>query len=364
MVQAGADAHFDDPLADLMLTTRDYERIFRRILEWADAFTSGRVLFTLGGGYSLYAAPRVWAMLYLLIHDLPVPPDLRRSGGAAGARSSAAEPPEAFHDANPLGADIPNREEIAHRNRQVAQRLLEGRPPVLVLTEIYNREPMFQIIAEGRGFSEYVLLRDGESVLLRTATADDIPAVEALMRSVSPEALQLRFMGAVAYVSRSAVEFMCTGESRDRLSLLAIAGRDEAARVAGIGTYTSIGVGGRAEVAFLVQDEFQGRGISTLLLERLAGIAAGATDSSGSRPRCSRKPGDDQRLPGLRIRGPPGGPGRLQPSRRVSGGGTGVPARTDGVRERIATANSIAPLLRPRASRSSALRGIPPRRAA
>jgi acetoin utilization protein AcuC len=32
VVQAGADAHFDDPLADLMLRTQDYEAIFRRIL--------------------------------------------------------------------------------------------------------------------------------------------------------------------------------------------------------------------------------------------------------------------------------------------------------------------------------------------
>ena len=61
---------------------------------------------------------------------------------------------------------------------------------------------MFRIIPGGELFREWVLLRDGESVLLRTATAD-IPAVDALMRSVSPESLQMRFMGAVAQVSRS-----------------------------------------------------------------------------------------------------------------------------------------------------------------
>ena len=85
----------------------------------------------------------------------------------------------------------------------------------------------------------------------------------------------MRFMGAVAYVARSTIEFMCAGEPHDRLSLLAIVGQEPDARVMAIGTYTSLGVGGKAEVAFLVHDEFQGRGISTLLLERLAGIAAG-----------------------------------------------------------------------------------------
>ena len=105
VVQAGTDAHFDDPLSDLMLTTRDYEAIFRRILAWADDSTAGRVLFTLGGGYSFRAAPRVWAILYLVLHDLPVA--------------------ETLHDPNPSHADIPNRYEIAHRNRQVAERLLD-----------------------------------------------------------------------------------------------------------------------------------------------------------------------------------------------------------------------------------------------
>jgi acetoin utilization protein AcuC len=126
VVQAGADAHFDDPLADLMLTTRDYEAIFRLLLAWADEYAAGRILFTLGGGYSFRAAPRVWALLYLLLHDRPLPRDLppewlRRWSGRLGDR-----PPAAFHDPNPGRVDVPDREQIARRNRQVADRLLEA----------------------------------------------------------------------------------------------------------------------------------------------------------------------------------------------------------------------------------------------
>jgi acyl-CoA synthetase (NDP forming)/GNAT superfamily N-acetyltransferase len=134
---------------------------------------------------------------------------------------------------------------------------------------------MFRIIPDGKDFSEYALLRDGQSVLLRTATREDVAAVESLMQSVSRESLAMRFMGAVAHVSRSVIEIMCTGEPTDRLSLVAIVGQEPDFRVVGIGNYISLGVGGKAEVAFLVLDEFQGRGVSTLLLERLAGIAAG-----------------------------------------------------------------------------------------
>ncbi len=135
---------------------------------------------------------------------------------------------------------------------------------------------MFRIIPEGASFSEYVLLRDGESVLLRAATPDDVAAMETFLKTISRESLQMRFLGAVAYVSRSAVEFMCSGEPRDRLCLLAVVGQGPDARIVGVGNYVSVGVHGKAEVAFLVHDDYQGRGISTLILERLAGIAAGA----------------------------------------------------------------------------------------
>ena len=206
---------------------------------------------------------------------------------------------------------------------------------------------MFRIIPEARNFSEYVLLRDGERVFLRASTAEDVPAVEALMRSVSRESLQMRFMGAVAYVARSVIEIMCGGEPRDRLCLLAIVGKEPEARVVGIGNYISLGVGGKAEVAFLVQDDFQGRGISTLLLERLAGIAAGqgfvgfeAEVLYENQPMINvfRDSGFEvvQALEGgsIHVNFPVGGMASLR--ERVE------------LRDRIAAANSLVPLLQPR----------------
>lgn len=129
VVQAGADAHWDDQLADLMLTTRDYERIFRRVLDWAAEFTAGRVLFTLGGGYSLRATPRIWALLYLVLNDLPIPAELPPEWVERFRHVLGPEPPAGFHDPLGLAFDIPNRTEIRHRNLQVAHRLLEAARP-------------------------------------------------------------------------------------------------------------------------------------------------------------------------------------------------------------------------------------------
>src|SRR5512135_34786 len=206
---------------------------------------------------------------------------------------------------------------------------------------------MFRIIPEGKGFSEYVLLRDGESVLLRTATAADVPAVDELMKSVSRDSLQMRFMGAVAYVARSVIEIMCTGEPPDPLCLLAIVGADPG-RVVGIGNYVSIGSGGRAEVAFLVLDEFQGRGISTLILERLAGIAAafGFIGFEAEVPSDNEAMINVFRDSGFEVHQAAMNGGSVHVEFPV-GGLAALRERVE-LRDRIATASSLVPLLAPR----------------
>ena len=208
---------------------------------------------------------------------------------------------------------------------------------------------MFRIIPDGKSFSEYALLRNGESILLRVATPEDIPAVEALMQGVSRESLQMRFMGAIAYVSRSTIEFMCSGEPHDRLSLLAIVGQEPGERVIAIGNYISLGVGGKAEVAFLVHDEFQGRGISTLLLERLAGIAAGYGFIGFEAEVLYENQSmiDVFTGSGFEVCQAEGGGGCIHVQFPVSGLAS-LRERAE-LRDRIAAANSLVPLLKPRA---------------
>jgi acetoin utilization protein AcuC len=85
VVQAGADAHFADPLGDLALTTQAFETLYRRILKLADSHTKGRVLFTLGGGYDTQVAARVWSIL-----PYGCPNSERTPGGVGRALAPAA----------------------------------------------------------------------------------------------------------------------------------------------------------------------------------------------------------------------------------------------------------------------------------
>lgn len=76
VAQCGGDAHYSDPLADLLLTTQAYETLFEDLFALADEHTDGRLLCTFGGGYRLDAVVRIWAMLALLVQGHPLPDTL------------------------------------------------------------------------------------------------------------------------------------------------------------------------------------------------------------------------------------------------------------------------------------------------
>jgi acetoin utilization deacetylase AcuC-like enzyme len=55
LVSAGFDAHEDDPLAGLDVTTDGYRELARMIKAWSVALTGGRSVWALEGGYNLKA---------------------------------------------------------------------------------------------------------------------------------------------------------------------------------------------------------------------------------------------------------------------------------------------------------------------
>jgi acetoin utilization deacetylase AcuC-like enzyme len=55
VISAGFDAHIDDPLANLSLTTDDFRWLTLKLTEFADTNCKGRVISTLEGGYDLKA---------------------------------------------------------------------------------------------------------------------------------------------------------------------------------------------------------------------------------------------------------------------------------------------------------------------
>ena len=124
VAQCGADAHFNDPLADLLLTTHAYEQIFRRLLALADDHADGRLLCTLGGGYRLDGVSRIWALLALLMrgHDLPeaLPEDYRARWDA---RLDDPLTPT-LHDRTRT-FEVERRASIEEQNRRASEQAME-----------------------------------------------------------------------------------------------------------------------------------------------------------------------------------------------------------------------------------------------
>jgi acetate---CoA ligase (ADP-forming) len=117
---------------------------------------------------------------------------------------------------------------------------------------------------------EDVVLRDGSTLRLRPTTPADEGALVEFFGRLSPDTRHLRFQGAVR-VDAHLVERYVRGDGHESLSLVGeLADGEGTSRVVALGTYIRLRDPSRAEVAFVVADELQRRGIGSRLLERLA----------------------------------------------------------------------------------------------
>jgi len=124
----------------------------------------------------------------------------------------------------------------------------------------------------GDDAAERVVLRDGSVATLRPSRAGDAAALKQFFRSLSPESRRRRFF-MPSEPSDALIGRLCDSTDPARaLTLLAIRIVDGEARPVAVGSYLSEGPA-VAEVAFAVDDRFHGRGLGTVLLERLAASA-------------------------------------------------------------------------------------------
>jgi acyl-CoA synthetase (NDP forming)/RimJ/RimL family protein N-acetyltransferase len=115
-----------------------------------------------------------------------------------------------------------------------------------------------------------VLLSDGSAVHLRPIRREDADAIVAFHSRMSERTRYLRYFSPYPRIPERDLERFVNVDHRDREAFVTVTGD----RIMAVGRYERLGPESpEAEVAFVVEDAHQGRGIGSVLLEYLAGAA-------------------------------------------------------------------------------------------
>ncbi len=113
-----------------------------------------------------------------------------------------------------------------------------------------------------------VVLTDGGTAHIRPIRADDIEQIRALHGRLSPESIYYRFFSPIPKVPEPQLHRLVEVDYRDRFALVA----ELDAQVVAVVRYDRKNDTG-AEVALVVEDDQQRRGLATVMLEHLAAVA-------------------------------------------------------------------------------------------
>src|SRR5919198_894644 len=114
-----------------------------------------------------------------------------------------------------------------------------------------------------------VVLSEGGTVHLRPITPADADALVAFHGRLSDRTRYLRYFGPYPRIPPKDLERFSTVDHHDRVAFIALLGHD----IIAVGRYERLGATDSAEVAFVVQDDHQSRGLGSILLEHLAAAA-------------------------------------------------------------------------------------------
>ena len=115
--------------------------------------------------------------------------------------------------------------------------------------------------------------RDGARVRLRPIRPDDAPRLQALHARLSRETIYQRFFGATPRLPTPWAHFLAEVDYRRRLALVLEHGPDDDPELIGVGRYEPTAEPDTAEVAFVVEDRWQGKGLGTVLFTALLAAA-------------------------------------------------------------------------------------------
>ena len=127
-----------------------------------------------------------------------------------------------------------------------------------------------------RDWQDTFQLRDGTWLHLRPITGLDDDKMQRLFGRLSQKTIYLRFMGVIRRMSSRQIERFTHLDFSNEMAIVATLpdpDEPEGERLVAVGRYVRQDNPGRAEVAFTVEDAYQGQGLGSRLLEALIPFA-------------------------------------------------------------------------------------------
>ncbi len=159
---------------------------------------------------------------------------------------------------------------IAHPKYR-EQLLKEAIEAKFLSSEFANLENGF--IQGSRDYRSSALLDDGTLLMFRSMEPTDEPALKDLFYALSQQTIYYRFMSQMKRLPKKQIRDLVYINHRTDVALIAVMPEMHGDEIVAVGRYYLDERTNMAEVAFIVRDSWQNRGIATKLLRKLADIA-------------------------------------------------------------------------------------------
>lgn len=116
------------------------------------------------------------------------------------------------------------------------------------------------------------VLRDDSEVLVRPIRPDDEPMVRDMFYKFSEQTVYLRYHGALKSMPHNKLQVFCNVDYETEMALIGVVGNEERSEIVGVGRYMTDPGKNEAEMAFVVGDDWQRKGLGTYLFQRLIEI--------------------------------------------------------------------------------------------
>jgi GNAT superfamily N-acetyltransferase len=145
-----------------------------------------------------------------------------------------------------------------------------------MVTRVPVAAPLMRALTHAAGrviAEEKAILRDGSAIVIRPLATGDVTAITTWFEGLGPEARYARFLEFIDRLDDRWLSLLAQVDHREHEALTAVTAEGV---TVGIARYIRLPGSGAAEVAIAVADRWAGRGIASLLLQRIAAQARAA----------------------------------------------------------------------------------------